>query len=89
MLVIEVNVILCDLAVYIVRYLSISNCFLSTDTSLFIIYVRVYKVSSSPVTVPELKYGSCAGATWSWLDVSSPIFKCPEKVLFSSFTERI
>ncbi|XP_017223095.1 acylamino-acid-releasing enzyme isoform X1 [Daucus carota subsp. sativus] len=41
---------------------------------------NIIAVSSSPVTVPELKYGSCAGATWSWLDVSSPIFKCPEKV---------
>lgn len=43
------------------------------------------KVASSPVNLPQLKYGSCAGeasagATWSWLDISSPIFKCPEKV---------
>ncbi|KAK1379927.1 Acylaminoacyl-peptidase [Heracleum sosnowskyi] len=46
---------------------------------------NVIAVSSSPVNVPELKYGSCAGeassgATWSWLDVSSPIFKCPDQV---------
>lgn len=46
---------------------------------------NVIAVSSSPVNVPELKYGSCAGeassgAVWTWLDVCSPIFKCPDKV---------
>ncbi|KAH6821552.1 acylaminoacyl-peptidase-like protein [Perilla frutescens var. hirtella] len=46
---------------------------------------NVIAVCSSPVNIPEIKYGSFAGtistdAEWSWLDVPSPITKCSEKV---------
>ncbi|XP_062108224.1 acylamino-acid-releasing enzyme isoform X2 [Humulus lupulus] len=46
---------------------------------------NVVAVSSSPVDVPQIKYGHLTvnetkNATWDWLDVSSPIVKCPEKV---------
>ncbi|KAM6566382.1 hypothetical protein CsatA_025510 [Cannabis sativa] len=42
---------------------------------------NVVAVSSSPVDVPQIKYGYLTdNATWNWLDVSSPIVKCPEKV---------
>lgn len=44
------------------------------------------EVSSSPVDVPQIKYGVHAGkastdAAWSWLDVDSPVPKCAEKVI--------
>ncbi|GMY27281.1 acylamino-acid-releasing enzyme isoform X1 [Fagus crenata] len=46
---------------------------------------NIIAVSSSPVNVPQIKYGcivekTTKSAAWSWLDVSSPIFKCSEKV---------
>ncbi|TYK30175.1 acylamino-acid-releasing enzyme [Cucumis melo var. makuwa] len=46
---------------------------------------NVVAVSSSPVDIPQLKYGCLTekeskNAAWSWLDVSSPVFKCSEKV---------
>ncbi|XP_024018039.1 acylamino-acid-releasing enzyme 1, partial [Morus notabilis] len=46
---------------------------------------NVIAVSSSPVDVPQINYGllidkTSKHATWSWLNVSSPIFKCSEKV---------
>uniref|UniRef100_A0A2N9IZB8 acylaminoacyl-peptidase n=1 Tax=Fagus sylvatica TaxID=28930 RepID=A0A2N9IZB8_FAGSY len=46
---------------------------------------NIVAVSSSPVDVPQIKYGcvvekATKSAAWSWLDVSSPIFKCSEKV---------
>lgn len=46
---------------------------------------NVIAVSSSPVDVPQLKYGYLidkiqSSASWSWLDISSPIFKCSQKV---------
>ncbi|XP_022138559.1 acylamino-acid-releasing enzyme isoform X3 [Momordica charantia] len=46
---------------------------------------NVVAVSSSPVDIPQLKYGrliekETKNAVWSWLDVSSPVFKCSEKV---------
>ncbi|KAF3671497.1 putative transcription factor UNE12-like [Capsicum annuum] len=41
-------------------------------------------VLSSPVDVPEIKYGYLVNASdntkWNWLDISSPITKCSEKV---------
>ncbi|XP_059632429.1 acylamino-acid-releasing enzyme-like isoform X2 [Cornus florida] len=42
-------------------------------------------VCSSPVDVPQIKYGyfledASSPASWGWLDVSSPIYKCSEKV---------
>ncbi|KAL8481597.1 hypothetical protein ACS0TY_027926 [Phlomoides rotata] len=47
---------------------------------------NIIAVCSSPVDIPQIKYGSLLGklstdAKWSWLDVSSPIYKCSEKVL--------
>ncbi|XP_004498001.1 acylamino-acid-releasing enzyme isoform X2 [Cicer arietinum] len=54
---------------------------------------NVFAVSSSPVDVPELKYGTIvekeAGIKeWSWSDVSNPIYKCSDKVrsLLSALT---
>uniref|UniRef100_A0A7N2LY09 acylaminoacyl-peptidase n=1 Tax=Quercus lobata TaxID=97700 RepID=A0A7N2LY09_QUELO len=46
---------------------------------------NIVAVSSSPVNVPQIKYGcivekTTKAAAWSWLDVSSSIFKCSEKV---------
>lgn len=46
---------------------------------------NILAVCSSPVDVPQIKYGSLAGeasngAAWSWLDVSSPFSRCSEKV---------
>lgn len=43
------------------------------------------EVCSSPVDVPAIKYGSLARkasveTSWSWLDISSPITRCSEKV---------
>ncbi|XP_071940515.1 acylamino-acid-releasing enzyme-like isoform X1 [Coffea arabica] len=45
----------------------------------------IIAVSSSPVDIPQIKYGVLAGkasedAKWSWLDVTSPISRCSEKV---------
>ncbi|CAN4092846.1 unnamed protein product [Withania somnifera] len=46
---------------------------------------NIIAVSSSPVDVPEIKYGSLVGNSscntkWKWLDISSPITKSSEKV---------
>ncbi|KAM3708097.1 hypothetical protein ACJW31_02G073000 [Castanea mollissima] len=46
---------------------------------------NIVAVSSSPVNVPQIKYGCIVekktkAAAWNWLDVSSSIFKCSEKV---------
>ncbi|KAK4586247.1 hypothetical protein RGQ29_023434 [Quercus rubra] len=46
---------------------------------------NIVAVSSSPVNVPQIKYGCIVekktkASAWSWLDVSSSIFKCSEKV---------
>lgn len=46
---------------------------------------NIIAACSSPVDVPKLNYGcrvgeASSGAAWNWLDVSSPIFKCSEKV---------
>ncbi|GLT99491.1 hypothetical protein SLE2022_169280 [Rubroshorea leprosula] len=42
---------------------------------------NVIAVCSSPVDLPEIKYGCLVEkATWSWSNVSSPISKCSEKV---------
>ncbi|XP_030541217.2 acylamino-acid-releasing enzyme-like [Rhodamnia argentea] len=46
---------------------------------------NVIAVSSSPVDVPQLKYGylidkTQSSSSWSWLDISSPISKCSKKV---------
>ncbi|XLR11225.1 hypothetical protein S83_039163 [Arachis hypogaea] len=48
---------------------------------------NILAVSSSPVDIPQLKYGTLVekeketgNSEWSWLDVSNPIFKCSDKV---------
>ncbi|KAJ8547290.1 hypothetical protein K7X08_010876 [Anisodus acutangulus] len=46
---------------------------------------NIIAVCSSPVDVPEIKYGYLVGnasdnTKWNWLDISSPITKCSEKV---------
>ncbi|XP_009773638.1 acylamino-acid-releasing enzyme isoform X2 [Nicotiana tabacum] len=46
---------------------------------------NIIAVCSSPVDVPEIKYGylvgnACDNTKWNWLDISSPITKCSEKV---------
>ncbi|KAF2313927.1 hypothetical protein GH714_020650 [Hevea brasiliensis] len=46
---------------------------------------NIIAVSSSPVDVPKIRYGclvekATKNATWSWLDVSSPIVSCSEMV---------
>ncbi|KAI4311304.1 hypothetical protein MLD38_036210 [Melastoma candidum] len=59
-----------------------------TDASWSIIALdgdNIIAVSSSPTELPKVKYGylvkkNAPNYTWSWSDVSSPIFKCPEKV---------
>ncbi len=50
----------------------------------------LFEVSSSPVDVPQIKYGcivekATKAAAWSWFDVSSSIFKCSEKVYLIFF----
>ncbi|XP_022875153.1 acylamino-acid-releasing enzyme isoform X2 [Olea europaea var. sylvestris] len=45
---------------------------------------NIIAVCSSPVDLPQIKYGYPIGKTavdakWDWLDVSSPTTKCPEK----------
>ncbi|KAK7393748.1 hypothetical protein VNO78_22312 [Psophocarpus tetragonolobus] len=54
---------------------------------------NILAVSSSPVDVPQIKYGAIVKKSdnnieWSWSDVSNPIFKCSDKVrsLISSLT---
>ncbi|XP_050219092.1 acylamino-acid-releasing enzyme-like [Mercurialis annua] len=52
---------------------------------LFVDGDNIIAVSSSPVDVPGIRYGFLVKETtekslWSWSDVSSPIFKCSEKV---------
>ncbi|XP_002517031.2 acylamino-acid-releasing enzyme isoform X2 [Ricinus communis] len=46
---------------------------------------NIIAVSSSPVDMPGIRYGSLVSkttenATWNWLDASSPIFRCSEEV---------
>ncbi|PKI56446.1 hypothetical protein CRG98_023184 [Punica granatum] len=46
---------------------------------------NILAVTSSPVDVPQINYGllienSIGGDSWRWWDISSPIFKCSEKV---------
>lgn len=46
---------------------------------------NIIAVCSSLVEVPEIKYGlllkeSSTSGSWSWQDVSSPIFRCPKEV---------
>ncbi|XP_059312322.1 acylamino-acid-releasing enzyme-like isoform X2 [Lycium ferocissimum] len=46
---------------------------------------NIIAICSSPVDVPEIKYGCLVGnasdnTSWNWLDISSPITKCSEKV---------
>ncbi|KAG8658648.1 acylamino-acid-releasing enzyme isoform X2 [Manihot esculenta] len=46
---------------------------------------NVIAVSSSPVDLPEIRYGclvekATTNAAWNWLNISSPIFRCSEKV---------
>ncbi|KAL5542092.1 hypothetical protein UlMin_009802 [Ulmus minor] len=46
---------------------------------------NIVAVSSSPVDVPQIKFGCLVDketkhATWSWSNVSGPIFRCSEKV---------
>ncbi|KAL1192700.1 Acylamino-acid-releasing enzyme [Cardamine amara subsp. amara] len=45
----------------------------------------IVAVCSSPVNVPEIKYGkkilnTYGKLSWQWLNISSPVFSCPEKV---------
>ncbi|XP_022760213.1 acylamino-acid-releasing enzyme isoform X2 [Durio zibethinus] len=46
---------------------------------------NVIAVCSSPIDVPQIKYGCLEKASnstgWRWLNVSSPIFRCSEKVM--------
>ncbi|KAI3469676.1 hypothetical protein Pfo_026339 [Paulownia fortunei] len=47
---------------------------------------NIIAVCSSPIDIPEIKYGSLVGkissdAKWSWLDVLCPTTKCSEKAL--------
>ncbi|KAL0457100.1 UNVERIFIED_CONTAM: Acylamino-acid-releasing enzyme, partial [Sesamum latifolium] len=49
---------------------------------------NIIAVCSSPVDIPEIKYGSFVGkisvdAKWSWQDVLTPSTKCSERVLSS------
>ncbi|XP_026423163.1 acylamino-acid-releasing enzyme-like isoform X1 [Papaver somniferum] len=42
---------------------------------------NILSVSSSPVELPEIKYGySIERKEWNWLDISSPVSKCSMKV---------
>ncbi|CAK9168519.1 unnamed protein product [Ilex paraguariensis] len=46
---------------------------------------NIIAVCSSPIDVPQIKYGcldenASSIATWNWLEVSSPITRCSEKV---------
>ncbi|KAI5397375.1 acylamino-acid-releasing enzyme [Lathyrus oleraceus] len=54
---------------------------------------NIFAVSSSPVDVPQVKYGTfvekeTGNYQWSWSDASNPIYKCSDKVrsLLSSLT---
>ncbi|XP_039690116.1 acylamino-acid-releasing enzyme isoform X3 [Medicago truncatula] len=54
---------------------------------------NIFAVSSSPVDVPQVKYGTFVekeggNSEWRWSDVSNPIYKCSDKVrsLLSSLT---
>lgn len=45
---------------------------------------NIIAVCSSPIDVPEIKYGYLVGnasdnTKWNWLDISSPITKCSDK----------
>lgn len=53
-------------------------------------FVNPFAVSSSPVDVPQIKYGMAieketSNTTWSWSNISSPIFRCSDKVCFIFF----
>lgn len=46
---------------------------------------NIVAVCSSPIDIPEMKYGwlaekTTASDSWSWLDVSNPIPRCSEKI---------
>ncbi|KAK7243157.1 hypothetical protein RIF29_37945 [Crotalaria pallida] len=46
---------------------------------------NIVAISSSPVDVPQMKYGmviekEMENTTWSWSNISSPIFRCSDKV---------
>ncbi|OIW07711.1 hypothetical protein TanjilG_19654 [Lupinus angustifolius] len=46
---------------------------------------NIVGISSSPVDVPQIKYGmiiekGMKNSTWSWSTISSPIFRCTDKV---------
>ena len=46
-----------------------------------ILFSSPVPVFSSPVDVPQIKYGYLVDtAAWDWLDVSSPIFRCSAEV---------
>ncbi|WJX10671.1 acylaminoacyl-peptidase [Trifolium repens] len=54
---------------------------------------NIFAVSSSPVDIPQVKYGTfvekeAGNNEWSWSNVSNPIYKCSDKVssLLSSLT---
>lgn len=47
---------------------------------------NIVAVSSSPVDVPQIKYGiliekATESSAWSWSTISSPIFRCPDEVV--------
>ncbi|XP_019059085.1 PREDICTED: acylamino-acid-releasing enzyme isoform X2 [Tarenaya hassleriana] len=46
----------------------------------------IIAVSSSPVDIPEIKYGkktldSAGKPSWNWFGISSPVFRCSEKIV--------
>jgi len=48
-------------------------------------FVDPFSVSSSPVDVAQIKYGKAIeketnNTTWSWSNISCPIFRCSDKV---------
>ncbi|RYR79508.1 hypothetical protein Ahy_A01g004321 [Arachis hypogaea] len=52
---------------------------------------NIIAICSSPVDVPQIKYGtftekSKESIPWSWSDISSPMFRCSDKVRSSLFS---
>ncbi|XP_051127706.1 acylamino-acid-releasing enzyme isoform X3 [Andrographis paniculata] len=45
---------------------------------------HIIAVSSSPIDIPEIKYGRLIGNTWSWMDAVTPTTKCSEQQVSSS-----
>jgi len=65
--------------------LSIPGTYEVEEYVLSFFFVNPFAVSSSPVDVAQIKYGMAIeketnSTIWSWSNISSPIFRCSDRV---------